>query len=198
MPFSRPTDYLDWGGTKVEPTSGEKSAGFVPDFRPPAEWHNWMFGNVDDWVKYLDQQVQTVLIPNSDFQWMVGPGGTHASINALIADAAVLPGDKILVKGNTTLIATQVISKDDLEFVFHPSAVYSKSLSVTPGLSITSNRVTISGGRWNAFNGGSDVAIQLESGSKNCSLSRIRFVNCTTGINDIGNNNDQFGIIEEI
>lgn len=198
MPYSRPTDYLDWGGTKVEPTGGEKSAGFAPDFRPPAEWHNWMFGNVDDWVKYLDQQVQTVLIPNSDFQWLVGPGGTHASINALIADAAVLPGDKILVKGAATLTATQVVSKDDLEFVFHPSAIYSKGLSTTPGLSVTANRITIRGGRWTSFSGGSDVAIQLESGSKNCILSEIRFASCNDTINDLGSNNTSFGNLEEI
>jgi len=198
MAYPRPTDYLDWVGIQVQPTSPQKTTGFTPNFRPPAQWHNWMFGNADAWIKYLDEQVQTALIPNKEYDWSVGTGGTHATINLLIADPLVVPGNKILVTTPQTLTATQVISKNDLQFVFKPSAVYSKGVGGNPGLSITGNRVTIEGGRFTDWSTVGDKAIALSGASKNCLIQGVRFANCDTAVDDAGANNALVAIIEEV
>jgi hypothetical protein len=44
-----------WSGTatKVEPTSGQKAAGWEPGQRPPAQYQNWWMGLVSDWIAYF-------------------------------------------------------------------------------------------------------------------------------------------------
>lgn len=39
---------------RTQPTDGEQFAGFVPNFRPPASWHNWLFGIMSDWIAWLN------------------------------------------------------------------------------------------------------------------------------------------------
>lgn len=194
----RPSTTPFWGGTQVEPTTPQKTTGFVPNFRPPAEWHNFLFGDMYSWILWLDYITQTFLIPNKEFDWSVGTGGTHADINALMADSNVVPGNKILVTTPQTLTATQVISKNDLTFVFKPSAVYSKGIGGSPGISITANRVTIRDGRFTAFSTGGDIAISLSGASKNCLIEGIRFASCDTAVADAGANNTLANIIEEV
>lgn len=41
-------------GVRTQPTNGEQFAGFVPNFRPPASWHNWLFGIMSDWIAWLN------------------------------------------------------------------------------------------------------------------------------------------------
>lgn len=43
---------------RQQPTNGEQFTGFTPDFRPPAGWHNWLFGIFSDWVEWLDFTTQ--------------------------------------------------------------------------------------------------------------------------------------------
>lgn len=43
---------------RTQPTNGEQFAGFSPNFRPPAEWHNWLFGEMSDWIAWLDFATQ--------------------------------------------------------------------------------------------------------------------------------------------
>lgn len=52
----RPSSTTDWGGTQVAPSGGEKAAGFAAGDRPPAQWLNYLLGNTDEWIKYLDEQ----------------------------------------------------------------------------------------------------------------------------------------------
>lgn len=66
MPINtvRPSERLAWTqgnpGVQTEPTDPQKFGGFVPNFRPPSQWHNWMFGNVSDWIDYLDYITNSV------------------------------------------------------------------------------------------------------------------------------------------
>lgn len=43
---------------RQQPTNGEQLTGFVPSFRPPAGWHNWLFGVFSDWIDWLDYATQ--------------------------------------------------------------------------------------------------------------------------------------------
>lgn len=53
---ARPTSSVDWGGTQIEPSAGQKSAGFAPGDRPPAQWINWLLSNLQEWIEYLDTE----------------------------------------------------------------------------------------------------------------------------------------------
>jgi len=58
----KPTTVSTWatdGGTRLEPTVGEKAAGFAVDDRPPARWINFLWGLLSDWIKFLDDPVGT-------------------------------------------------------------------------------------------------------------------------------------------
>lgn len=53
---TKPTTLPTWattGGTTVEPTAGQKAAGFAVGTRPPARWVNWLFKTIYDWLVYL-------------------------------------------------------------------------------------------------------------------------------------------------
>lgn len=203
MPFSRPTEYPQWTvgnpGVQVEPTTGQKFGGFVPNQRPPSTWVNWLLGNISEWINWLDQQTQ---LNNSQLEYdaVIGTNGTHATINALMADTNYPTGVgfRVLITTPQTLTSTQVINKTDFEFDFKSSAIYSKGLSTTPGISVQAQRTKILGGRFTSFSGGSDVAVQIETGIKNCWVMNNAYLNNTTNVNDLGSNNVVANIISEL
>jgi hypothetical protein len=43
---------------RQQPTNGEQFTGFYPSFRPPAGWHNWLFGIMSDWIVWLNYVTQ--------------------------------------------------------------------------------------------------------------------------------------------
>ena len=55
---TKPTLYPKWTtnntAVRTEPNNTEKNDGFSLGFVPPAEWHNFLFGIISDWVDYLD------------------------------------------------------------------------------------------------------------------------------------------------
>lgn len=54
--MARPTDDLDWGGTAVEPSSGQKSTGYIAGDRPAAQHWNWILQTIDAWLAYFDTE----------------------------------------------------------------------------------------------------------------------------------------------
>ncbi len=57
-PSSLPTWATD-GGTTLEPSAGEKAAGWVVGTRAPARWMNWVLNLIYQWTQYLDAPVGT-------------------------------------------------------------------------------------------------------------------------------------------
>ena len=57
------------GGTRVEPTSAEKAAGFAPGDKPPARWLNWLIGSICDWAAYLNSVNTDDAFLGSTFGW---------------------------------------------------------------------------------------------------------------------------------
>lgn len=58
----KPTDLPEWattGGTTLEPSAGEKAAGWTASTRPPARWMNWLLNLIYKWVQYLNAPVGT-------------------------------------------------------------------------------------------------------------------------------------------
>lgn len=201
---SRPTERPAWTqgnpGVQDEPTSPEKFGGFAPNQRPSPQWVNWILGNISDWIDWLDQVTQLAIV-QFKYDATVGSGGTYADINALVA--AITGGANIhsvLVISNITFSVTQVITSGitDLLIEFKKGTVMAKGGSTTPGISVAGQRIDLLGARMSTFNGGSDVAIQLESTCKNSRVLNCNFLSCTTAVNDLGANNEELGSIEEV
>lgn len=58
----KPSVLPEWstdGGTTLEPSAGEKAAGFATDTRPPARWMNWILNLLYGWIQYLNAPVGT-------------------------------------------------------------------------------------------------------------------------------------------
>lgn len=206
MPATRPTTTIDWTDgnalKQVEPSSGKKLLGWTKSERPPFQYMNFLFYNLDAWVKWLDYITQ-LSIANLDYQAYVGSGLTgsvaFADFNALMASPSIASIKKVLVLNPMTVVTPQIINADGIEFVMHPSAVISKGGATNPGIHIQANGVTFSGaGRFTDFSGGSDAAIRIAATFKNNRITGQRFLNCTTGIDDLGTNNDTGGNIEEV
>ena len=71
---TKPTTLPTWattGGTTVEPSAGQKAAGFAVSTRPPARWVNWLLNNLYTWMQYLDAPVGTGAGPG-----LAGTGGS--------------------------------------------------------------------------------------------------------------------------
>lgn len=200
---TRPTSTPAWTqgnpSQQLEPTVSEKFGGYVANQRPPAKKWNWLLGNVSDWIDWLDYATQALLATVlGSYDAVVGTAGTHATINDLMTDPNIATKYRVLVLTAQTLAATQIINKNDIEFVFKPSAVYSKGAGGSPGISITAQRVRIRGGRFASWNTAGDKAIQLEAASRNCLIDSPMFYDCDTAVNDLGTNNTISNPIEEV
>jgi len=58
----KPTILSTWstdGGTRLEPSAGEKAVGYSVSDQPPARWWNFKFGNLFDWINFLNAPVGT-------------------------------------------------------------------------------------------------------------------------------------------
>lgn len=60
--MAKPTADTKWSsiGTKVEPSSGQKDAGWAVGQKPPAQWLNWWMDAVDQWKVWLAAFESTV------------------------------------------------------------------------------------------------------------------------------------------
>ena len=70
----RPSSTPIWAtdsGTKLEPSAGEKAAGFSIGTRAPARWVNWLLNLICQWVSYHD--VRDLLIAVSNWFEQVNP-----------------------------------------------------------------------------------------------------------------------------
>ena len=57
---TKPTTLPTWAttaGTTVEPSAGQKAAGFAVATRPPARWVNWLLNCIYGWCSYLKDGV---------------------------------------------------------------------------------------------------------------------------------------------
>ena len=179
----------------VEPSAGKKIDGWNADERPPAEYFNWLFQNLSDWVDYLDQIGNFVDAFGNMYRAIVGSSAvcTHATLAAALADASVVPGDKILVLEDLTVNTTVQVTKNFIEIEFHKRASFIKGTATT-GIQISALNCKITGGR---FQNWTTAAILIDAGSKNCMLRDITFVTNTVEVTDNSTNTSIVGCITE-
>ena len=198
----KPSSKPDWTLTnptrRQEPTAPKKETGWDIDERPPSETMNWVLFNLTEWTIYFEEITDALNGIQTAYDAVVGVLGTHATINDLMADANIAQIKRVLVSSPQTLTgAPQVIDQDDMWFEFKPQAVYSKGAGSTLGIQITSDRVTIMGGRFTNWSTGGDKAIELTAAASACLIMAARFASNDTSIDDLGSNNVLQANIEE-
>lgn len=188
MPLPKPASKIDWtdgNALKVtEPTSGKKLLGWTKSERPPFQFMNWLFFNLDEWIDYLESVTDAFIGYQSIYAAFVGTGSlaTHANINAAVAD--VPAGSKILVISSATVNTIQSLSKDKLEVDFLPSVIYTKGTAAT-AIQVQADRCMIRGGEFALFSGGGDAAIIIDSGSDFTKIRDTHFRGCTLDVSDL-------------
>jgi hypothetical protein len=92
-----PLTFLDWVGTQVEPSAGKKAAGWVGNEKPPAEYFNWLFGQVDLWIKYLADFHDNNVIPAGVYEGFEVTFGTGTLLDIAPGTLVTKEGVKITV-----------------------------------------------------------------------------------------------------
>lgn len=203
--MSKPSESPIWatdGGALIQdPGIAKRQEGWRVEI-PPVEFFNYWQNLVGNWIEYLDGEVDKVVEIQGLYDAIVGPTGTHATINDVIADmdGTTLPLEdvRIYVLDPITPTVTQLIDKAGVEITFHPSAAFAKGANIVTGLQIDAPRVKIKEGRFLNFNETGGIAIELTSNAKNCHILFNTFDNNETPIEDNGANNQLIGNIEEI
>lgn len=197
--MAEPTNLPIWatdGASLVEtPGTAKQQQGWAVE-APNVKFMNWWMNLVYQWILHFQIEVAAVSAQQNNYDAIVGVGGTHADINAALADVGA--GGKILVSTPLALTATQVIDQDDVTIEIKPNALISTVTGLSLGIQVTSERVRIIGGRFRGFNGGTDKAIEFSATSKNCLLTQGMFSDNDTDVDDLGDNNTLTANISEV
>lgn len=181
----------DFATVTQEPTAQKKEDGWQKDERPPREFMNWLFWNIDQWIDYLESATDTAA--GGQYKAIVGTGGTHATLAAALADANVTSKSKILVISDATVNSTITVAKDNLVIEFLPGVTYTKG-SATTGIQVTADGVEIHRGRFADFSSGGDKAVEFAAGADFGIIYGTRFANNDTDISDVAGNTHQLAI----
>lgn len=179
--MAKPTSKPDWTSAnpavRIEPTGSKKNTGWGIGERPPREFMNWLFFNIDEWIDYFEEVTDGF---GQQYAAIVGTG-FYADINAAVA--AVGAGDRILVLESATINVIQSISKNRLQIDFQPGVIYTKG-SAAAALQIQADYCRINGGEFASFSGGGDAGIIIDAGSDHTKIRDCHFRSCTADVTD--------------
>ena len=200
----QPTSFLDWTESNtvqppvsVAPSEQERIAGYVPGQGIPAEILNYQFREIGRWIAFLNERASIIENQNSIYDAFVGPDGTHADLNAVMADPNIANIHNIYIFASLAVNATQIISKDGVNIYMAAEASITKAGSgPSIGLQIDSDRVRIRDGRFSSFSDSGDCAIRING--KNNLIDGCFFNSNDKAIDDQGQGNAFVGNIEEI
>jgi len=185
--MSKPSDHIDWtdgDALKIqEPPTGKKELGWTNSEKPPFEWMNWLFYVIDQWLKYFETISDQVLATGSIYDAVVGVGGTHGSLAALMADTNIANYKNVLVIDPITLSAPVTLNQNDMTFEFTPKATIAKG-TATQGLIINAQRVRIKNAHFINFGDTNDEAIAIEPTAQYVMVRDCYFTNCDITIKD--------------
>lgn len=197
-PASKP-NWTDGDAEKVtEPTVGKKLLGWIADERPSPKFMNWLFFNITEWITYFETTTDGLTALQSTYDVVVGVGGTHATLALALADVGLVGPQRVLIIDPVSITATIDINKDGWFIEWKPQALYAQSGAISPGLLVTANNVSLVNGKFIDFDGGSDVAIELDAAATNTLVNKCRFSNVDTDIQDDGTNSVLSDNINEV
>lgn len=172
---AKPAGNLDWLEGNLDPNSTEppdllKENGWQPGESPYSDHFNYMFRNLDQWAKVLEERDQ--------FEWVVGDGANadFATLTACLASGDVYGGDRILVTNTITLGAALTISKGVQITFAQNSQIRGVLANAAIKIDITTGNVKIRGGTFQAFN--TTISIfNFAVGATNCEIDGISVSN---------------------
>lgn len=185
---SKPSDKPEWatGGDAqvIAPSGAKQLVGWISE-KPPYQFFNWWMKFAYLWIDYFENRTDALL---QEFDAIVGSGSgcSHASINAVMADAGIANIKRVLV--TTSPGEDQEIDQPGMEFVFKPQATIVKDAAAV-GLTISASKTKIIGATFSGFAAGGDKGILVSPAVKNCLITQCSFLNCSTDIDDQGANN---------
>ena len=197
--MAKPTSTPDWsvgnpdfGTVTIEPTAGKKQTAWTSGERPPFQIMNWLFYNIDQWIKYFDDVFPGI------YHAIVGTstGSTHATLAAALADVTVPAGARILIRDSETVNSTIQVTKNNVKLEFMPGVTFSKGSAGT-GIQISAVGVWIEGGRFANFSTAGNKGILVDAGSNYCKVTMSRFASCDTEVDDVNGSTVQLGNITE-
>lgn len=89
--MAKPTTKIAWtptGAAVVDPGGAKKAAGWAPEEKPPAEWFNWLFLHISNWIDYLD------VLAGQAFTWTVRHA-FNAGIDVTATNAPAVTGTAV-------------------------------------------------------------------------------------------------------
>ena len=104
---TRPTEFLDWVPSNsptaiIEPPTGQKNSGWLPGEIPPAQYFNWLFNLIDQWIQYLDDG-------SSGGGWPTAFVSNESELATAIAGALTDGGGVICVTQSMALVTSRTI-----------------------------------------------------------------------------------------
>lgn len=194
MALAKPATKPEWtvnnpnfGTVTIEPTAQKKQDGWLADERPPREFMNWLFFNINEWIDYLESISDENAALGSIYDFTVGanPGDDYPDLATALADAAVTAGASILVRSNELLSTTIQVTKNNLHIQFKNGVTFSDN-GANDGIQISANDVTLKNARFAGF---SSNGILIDNAIDNTRIIENRFANSVANdINDQGNN----------
>ena len=137
-------------------------------------------------------------VGGSEFDAVVGVGGTHEGLQELMDDPRIEDFKNILVTSPITLSAPVILNRNDMRFNFKPQAVIVGGIGALQGLVVAAERVRIDGGRFINFDTVGANAIEMLNTSRYCMINNNFFLNCDTTIVNDGTLNNLNNNIEEV
>ncbi len=190
--MSRPTSNPDWATdaaypagsddwsaqpNKVEPTSGMKGTGFIPQDEMGADYLNWLLGNHADWIAYLDAISGLNFGDGSDGD-VVLDGVAVPSFMTLSTGVYTLQRDAYI--DNLTLDAASAITLVTNGFRLYVRNTLTFDGAATPGIANAGENGTTTGGAGGAGgsmgggatggDGGFGITASTAGGSKTDSI----------------------------
>ncbi len=119
---TKPTEYLDWNPSEsavVDPPDALKLAGWAVNEEPPAQYFNWLFNLIDQWIQYFDESInvdvtslnldQTMrLINGGNWKWALGTSTLSWSADFNLAIPSIPDANNQAAAGSIVLSDGQV------------------------------------------------------------------------------------------
>lgn len=190
--MAKPTSKPEWtvgnpsfATVTIEPSAGKKLAGWGVAERPPAQFFNWLFWIINEWIDYFETTTDSLIALQGIFDAVVGTGGTHTNFNDLVADANWIAGNikNVIVVSTIAFDAPITIAIDDVNIVSKPGVTLAGTAAANRAFILTAARTRIMRCRFNNFNQGGDSAIEL-NGADYPMILQNYFINNTATVTD--------------
>lgn len=186
MPLPKPSTNVDWtdgaAAKQVEPSAAKKLLGWVALERPPFEFMNFLFYNLDLWVKYLESVTDESIFSPIEAIVNETPGqGTHTNLQDAHDDAAVVSGSKIIITSDLTLASTVALTKQELEIEMLPGHRFKKDAGAGAGfngilLNASADQCRLKNFSFDgSFSDGGDECLTIQGGNVDSILDQLYF-----------------------